>query len=214
MQIYYMTCHAEDTAKEHFQKTWGVGYYMGWMYDLPISQFVDVALKPFYNPDHTALEIGCGGGFWTANYLTGHFRRLICIDVIKQPPGFNNLLDVEYIELPDRDFTCQGVEDNSIDFVWCYGCFCHLTMDAVHEYLHNIYQKVKAGSNLVIMFGNWPRHPQMHAVDPNDKWPPASCPWFYQDITLVKEAVQNAGFVDFIDLFPNFRDTIAHFKKP
>ena len=203
----------QDTAKEHFITTWQNGYYDNWAHSIPIADFVKLTIEPYYNPHHVALEVGCGRGFWTTQYLSGNFRKIICIDVIPKPDQIAALNDAEFIELPNRDFTCYGVANNSIDFVWSYGCFCHLTMAAVQEYLNNLFLKVKSGANLVIMFGNWERHPQLCKVDPSAEYRPELCPWFYQNIELVQNAVHNAGFINFQDLYPDCRDTIAYFKK-
>jgi hypothetical protein len=146
--------------------------------------------------------------------LSPGFRKVTCLDVIPKSDWIASLPNVEYVELPDRDFSCFGVVDGSIDFVWSFGCLCHLSMDAVREYLKNLFQKAKSGANLVCMFGNWPRHPSLKHVDRNATYPPESCPWFYQDLELVQRAVEDAGFVDFKDVFPDLRDTVAHFKKP
>lgn len=199
-----------DTPKDCFIKAWGIGYVEQWPYPLPINDFVKTTIAPFCNKQHVALEIGCGRGVWTANCLSPNFQKVICLDVIPKSDWIASLPNVEYVELPDRNFSCLGVEDNSIDFVWSFGCFCHLSMDAVREYLKSLFKKVKVGADLVCMFGNWPKHP----FNRNVVYTPDQCPWFYQDLELVQQAVKSAGFVDFKDMLPGFRDTIAHFKKP
>jgi len=199
-----------DTPKDCFIKAWGIGYVEQWPYATPVNDFVKTTIAPFCNKQHVALEVGCGRGVWTQNCLSSNFKKVICLDVIPKSDWIASLPNVEYIELPDRNFTCLGVEDDSIDFVWSFGCFCHLSMDAVREYLKSLFKKTKSGANLVIMFGNWPKHP----FNRNVVYAPDQCPWFYQDLELVQQAMEDAGFVDFKDMIPDFRDTIAHFKKP
>lgn len=204
-----------DTPKECFVKAWGIGYVEPWgCHGVPLNDFVKMTIAPFCNKEHVALEVGCGRGIWTANCLSPNFKRVVCLDVIPKSDWIAKLPNVEYVELPDRNFSCLGVEDDSIDFVWSYGCFCHLTMDAVREYLRSLFKKAKSGANLVIMFGNWIRNPHTKGCDKDAIYSPEQCPWFYQDLELVQQAVKEAGFIDFKDMLPDFRDTIAHFKKP
>jgi SAM-dependent methyltransferase len=203
-----------DTPKDCFIKAWGIGYVEQWPYTMPVSDFIKTTVTPFCNKQHVALEVGCGRGVWTQNCLSPNFKKVICLDVIPKSDWIAQLPNVEYIELPDRNFSCLGVADNSVDFVWSFGCFCHLTMDAVREYLKSLFRVTKRGANLVCMFGNWQKHPNLIQVDKGAVFPPDQCPWFYQDLELVKQAILDAGFMDFVDLVPEVRDTIVHFKKP
>ena len=202
-----------DTPKECFIKQWGTGYVQSWGYALPFADFENAALKPFFNKEHVAIEIGCGRGIWTKEHLSPNFKKVICLDVIPRSDWLASLPNVEYVELPDRNFSCYGVEDDSIDFAWSFGCFCHLSMDAVREYLKSLYKKMKIGANAALMFGNWPRHPEHKSLPKDASWSPEQCPWFYQDLDLVGRAIADAGFVEFRDLLPTFRETMAYFKK-
>ena len=66
--------------------------------------------------------------------------------------------NVRYIELPDRDYNCTGVEDESIDFAFSFGVFCHLPNSANETYVNSIYKKLKVGGVALLAFADFYRH--------------------------------------------------------
>ena len=207
-----------DTSKSAFIKTWVGGYSEGFE-GYPKGardQIVATCLAPFYDKTHTALEIGCGRGFWVVNYLIPNFAHVICLDVIPKPTELAGL-PITYIELPDRTFDGVGVPDASIDFIWSFGLFCHLSGAACKEYLRSIYRMLKPTGRAVVMFGNWTRH-HLHRSPLRDE----SCAdsrednddviWYYCDHVLAQRWCEAAGF-KFKDLIPDHRDTLAYLEK-
>lgn len=189
-----------DATKAEFLRVWGPDGYA----QESIGPEVQALLTPYINHEHTVLEIGPGRGTWT-RLLSTLFGKVVTLDVLPKSDWLQQLPNVEHHELPDRCFRCEGVEDNSIDFVWSFGVFCHFTEAACRAYLTSIYQKMKSGASAILLFGNWARHPH----------PPADglCQWFFQDLALVQTWLRDAGFVDFRDLLPQYRDTMAYVRK-
>lgn len=108
------------------------GQFYGDHWGLPeekphLKLLVEKYLLPYVNENHTALEIGSGGGRWT-QYLAG-FGKLIAsdinpkmIDLIKK--RFADFDNIEHVVSNGTDY--PGVEHNSVDFVFSYGVFVHI----------------------------------------------------------------------------------------
>lgn len=212
-----------DTEANVFQTVWPGGYeesfegYVNQGYDKYTKKDIQNILRSFYNKEHHCLEIGCGGGMWTKECLIPSFKKVTCLDVC--PQRFDG--DVTYIQLPNKDFFCSGVDNDSIDFVFSFGVFPHLSEQAQQSYLTSLFKKMKSGGSAVILFANFLRHQDhMNKGEEyfkryrNTNVSPNGATWFYMDLETAKKMVENAGFVGFNDMIPDFRDTLAYFKKP
>jgi hypothetical protein len=114
----------------------------------------DHYLLQYVNPDHTALEIGPGGGRWT-RYLLG-FGRLYGVDY------HTELLDeltrnfraphLQLIRNNGTDF--PGIPDQSVDFLFSFGVFVHLDIDIIGAYFSNMRRIIKAGGCAVIQYSD------------------------------------------------------------
>ncbi len=209
-----------DIAKEVFLKTWPGGYRENWeVYGKASGQkeedVVRKCLAPFYNKEHVCLEIGCGLAFWTDQYLAPNFKQVLAIDILPvQDFGKVKLkhTNILYIEVPDRDFSCYGIEDNSVDFVWSFGVFCHLSLEANQQYLHGMYKKCKPGAKVALYYSNNDRRPhykkgEIPQVDPNQPM------WCNNDLEISTQMMINAGFTDIKDLMPELFDTMIYGTK-
>lgn len=202
-----------DLSKQEMIRMFGYGYYENWRcYEYDAEQeVVDYCIKPFYNQTHKVMEIGCGGGKWTLNYLSPNFKKIYALDVI--PQILPERTNIEYIELNDKDYYCTNIEDESIDFVWSFGTFCHFSVFACEEYMSNIYKKLKPNGKGVIMFANWPRNfvyknywtqTNIHSIHGN---------WYYNDEKYTIEMLTRLNFKNIKDVLPNFRDSLIYFEK-
>lgn len=224
-----------DTHASTFQELWPQGFVEGWVHYG--GDFTDVILDKFVAPhsggDKTVLEIGPGGGLFTAK-LGRLFSKVMAIDVVEKSPQFPTGTNITYIKAPDRDFTCHSIPPTSVDFVFSFGVFPHLTRAAQSEYLVSMFRVLKPGGQAVVSFANWKRHPLLMRIQINVflidsaeiahlggehvkavKEPVEnSAPWFYNDLDHTKRMVKSAGFIDFTDLIPEFRDTLGGFKRP
>lgn len=203
----------QDTPKDEYIQCWGEGYVEAFSPSYPANTESLVAqrcLLPFTAPDKEVLEIGCGGGFWTLKYLKPNFKCVTCLDVIPKPAIFSDTA-IHYIQVPDKNFECFGVPDSSVDFVWSFGLFCHLSGNACQHYLKNIRRVLKPNGQAVIMFGNWIRHGNIRKTrteEYSNVREQGVCPWFYCDHLLVEKWCHSTGLT-FADMLPEFRDTMA-----
>lgn len=203
-----------DWTKEFFQNAWGEeGYYEHFSYGVGIDKVCEVALNPFFNHNHHALEIGPGGGVFTKG-MVGMFKSLTAIDVIKMPTQFNNYAIFKYIELSSNRYDCPDVDDNSIDFCFCYNVFCHLSIYAIAEYLENVNRVLKTDGNFIFMlsrFSETEKHlPKDHGLQLHDLTPTGH---YYQDERTLWVVMDEGWEIVSRDMIPEHRDIIVHLKK-
>lgn len=202
-----------DATKTAFLSTWPGGYRENWevygrVTGAAEADVVARCLAPFYNRDHVVLEVGCGLGFWTDRYLAPHFSRVVALDLISRPVFVAP--NIDYIEVPDRNYECFGVADESIDFTWSFGVFCHMTLEACQKYLDAIFRKSKAGARCSLYFSNTTRRPGTATVANTE----AQVPWVDNDLDRTVAMLQKSGFVDIVDLMPSLPDTMVGCRKP
>lgn len=205
-----------DNSKDQFINTWGPeGYRENWevyieQAKIPEAEFVDIMLNDRYKPDGVCLEIGCGGGYWTDKYLAPNFKQVIALDVL--PPVAFTHPNIAYIELPDRNFECFGVNDASIDFAFSFGVFCHLSLEAIQTYLNAIFTKLKPGGEAVLYFSNNDRRPHYkpgEACNVTDQ----HIQWVNNDTKTTIKMLKKAGFTAIKDIMPDNPDSIFYCKK-
>lgn len=203
----------KDFDKEFFQRSWGPeGYYEEFTYGVGFAEVVQKCLVPFFNSAHTAVEIGSGGGTFTKKMIN-RFSYLTAIDVIAKPEQFNKYSADKfwYIELPDQTYkTLQP--PNSVDFVFSYNCFCHLSNDALKQYLSSVLHCLKPGGNFVFMLGNHENNPQpeCEGYSLGEMLPFGH---FYQDHRTLPLILGSGWEVVNDSMIPEHRDIIVHLKK-
>jgi SAM-dependent methyltransferase len=121
----------------------------------PLQYIRDRFVVPFVNPDHVALDIGCGGGRWT-RYLLG-FKTVYAIDYYQELVtefcrNFSRYRHVVPIKNNGTDF--PGVPARSVDYILSFGCFGHINQMLIDEYLTNIKTILKPGGNVVIHYSD------------------------------------------------------------
>jgi hypothetical protein len=213
-----------DFDKDFFESVWPGGYVTTRSSlaaaKLDAGEVYIRCIQPYAGPDKTALEIGPGGGFWS-RMLLPHFTTCWFADVMPMTrnfikycgdlPGFDRAI---WVQLDSMQFDPCEVPDGSVDYVWCYGVFCHFSLQARRAYLASLRRKVAAGCHCFVMFADWDRHPSYRKV--RNKWAQLNttgCNWFYDNLELSNATVQAAGFdVVCPNVFPDSRDTIIHFR--
>lgn len=124
-----------------------------------LREIRDKTLKPFIDENTTVLEIGPGRGSWTKTMLNYNPKHIYCFDVFTAE--HNNFWGLLGNENKDRityfkvhDHSCKELEDDSIDFVFSYDVFCHISYSGTREYLKNLYPKLKKGAKCIIMIAD------------------------------------------------------------
>lgn len=210
-----------DINKKYFCEAWNKGYRdenIGLRGVDPDTIYRE-CIFPFASTTKQALEIGCGGGYWT-RLMYKNFPNLTVVDVLPYEKNSNfheYVIDFDktkYIELESMDYSLSMIEDKSIDFLFSFDVFCHFSYSAKKKYLSSI-KRVLRG-NAVISFANWPRSVKDSLSDLTNKellnkekyMEENFHGWFYDDLEVTKELLSDFNIVS-LDLFPNFRDTIA-----
>jgi SAM-dependent methyltransferase len=121
----------------------------------PLRFIRDNYVLPFVNPEHTAVDIGCGGGRWTY-YLLG-FNSVFAVDYYEDllaefRKTFARYRHVKPIKNNGTDF--PGIAPQSIDYILSFGCFGHIDQTLIDEYLGNIKTILKPGGNAVIHYSD------------------------------------------------------------
>jgi len=120
----------------------------------PLKFVRDRYVLPYVDPKRTALEIGPGGGRWT-RYLLG-FHQLYVVDyhpeLLQELKKNFNRSNMRFIQNSGNDF--PGIADDSIDFLFSFGCFVHLETPLIEEYLKNMKRILKRGGSAVIQYSD------------------------------------------------------------
>jgi len=196
-----------------FMTFWGDGYIetFGNYPEGSENSIYENCIKPFTGKNKKCLEIGCGGGLWTNKYLLGNFDELTCIDVI---PKSKNITSekISYFQLANKDYTCSPVKTECMDFVWCFGVFCHLPNSAVNEYIKNIKRILKTNGEAVVMFGNWNKFKLFKNIENGSDYMEKAhkIGWFYMDDATIRSTLNNSGITHYKELMPEFRDSIIY----
>lgn len=216
-------------SKDDFIGFWGKGGYTEAFEAYPANclETIEQILNDFYDKSHVAMEIGCGAGFWTKKYLSPNFRVVHALDILSH--GEISLpQNVRYHELPNRDYECTGIADNSIDFAFSFGVFCHLPNSALRTYVSSIYRKLKPGGAALIMFADFNRHFRHSKVHFENEAEIIGNPnlqdqhreiisfggWFWCDIATISNIINSSPFGSFSDVTPeNFRDCLIKVTK-
>lgn len=106
------------------------------------------------------LEIGCGGGQWSKFiYEQNIFDKIYCVDVLSEEHnqfweyvGNEKKDKIEYFQA--KDFSLDFIKENTIDYVFSYDVFCHISYSGQKEYLQNMYNKCKLNCTLFIMYAD------------------------------------------------------------
>lgn len=156
LQLIMENKEKKEFSKKEFQELWGLeGYYEPHNnHGVGIEKSCETVLYPFLSEDKDILEIGCGGGAFTERIIKS-CKSLTAIDVIKQPERLKSYQKLSYIELPNKNYSCKGVDSEVMDFAFSSGVFCHLPYLALKEYLYSVNRVLKHGGDFVFMLSDW-----------------------------------------------------------
>lgn len=186
-------------------------------------------LKPYINETTDVLEIGPGHGAWTKAILQLNPRSITCVDAL--PAEYNKFWEyvgpskkVKYYQI--KDFSLNCLQDNSVNFVFSFGTFCHISPLMVFEYFKNMHKKLRDGARGFVMYADYDKknnyakkynEPMMYEAKQNDLLlmeDTLSPRWYHMGIERAKNTLIELGYtvVD-ADVDVNERDPIVHFVK-
>ena len=141
--------------------TYGVYGYNSVLYTV-----YSACIRPYITSDIVALEIGPGRGAWSKAILHRNCRKLYAVDIAE--PEHTHFW--EYVGKDPRaeyivaaDLSLPGVPDDSVDFFFSFGVFCHLKPEMCEEYLSSIYRKMKYGSRGFLMIADFDKYERCRA---------------------------------------------------
>ncbi|MEM8501168.1 MAG: class I SAM-dependent methyltransferase [Pseudomonadota bacterium] len=154
-----------------FQSIWKGGYYGGDPLDrIHCHEYGDIGLisvnhalyqayiRPQITSETVVLEIGPGRGAWTRCMLEA--KKLDCVDVLSaehngfwQYVGNENRDKITYHEVSDASLS--SIEDNSVDYIFSFGTFCHISPELQKQYFENFYRKAKPGAIGLVLYANY-----------------------------------------------------------
>lgn len=202
-----------DYSKQYFKSVWPEGYYEKFNYGVGIDKVCEVCLDPFFSNIKDALEIGSGGGAFTERMI-GNFRYITVLDVIPLPQKFMPYHNFSYIELEDKSYNCALVGDDTKDFCFSYNLFCHLSNEAIKEYVENVHRVLRKGADFIFMIANF-EHTKKHLEHDNFQLGQSTpLGHFVQDLRTIDIVVDKEKWeVVNPSMIPEHRDIIVHLKK-
>ena len=199
-------------TKEYFKRVWPNGYSEPG-YGIGNAKIIEICITPFKDKEKNVLEIGPGAGVFTKHLLD--FKHIYLLDVIKSNSIPKNE-NITFIELDNQDFFCTGIENNSIDFVFAHGVFCHLSNDALKTYVSSVHRILKQHSDFVFMVANIENTKKSFKEDVNEFKLGDMLPMghFYQSQETLDLIIDKNDF-DFVNrnMAPEHRDFLVHIKK-
>jgi len=154
------------------QDIWGDGYYEGDPLS-PLSEshykqigFLSIlhatylrCIKPYINQNTIALEIGPGRGAWTKTMLPS--KEVWALDARSEKENrffeyLGNPSNVKYFQV--KDFKCEMLPEDKFDYMFSFGCLCHVSFAGITEYAVNLYPKMKQGSNCFWMIADYGKY--------------------------------------------------------
>jgi len=155
-----------------FENLWEGGFYEGDPLN-PIAKsgyklmgFMSVlhatylcCIKPYINDQTVALEIGPGRGAWTKALLNS--KEVYALDALPEEHNrfFEHLgypKNVKYFQV--QDFECKVLPNDHFNYMFSFGCLCHVSFDGIKQYAINLYPKLKQGSNCFWMIADYDKY--------------------------------------------------------
>jgi hypothetical protein len=116
-------------------------------------------IKPYLNDHTVALEIGPGRGAWTKTLLNS--KEVYVLDALSEEHNkffeyLGNPKNVKYIKV--QDFKCKVLPVDHFNFMFSFGCLCHISFAGITEYAINLYPKLKHGCNCFWMIADYDKY--------------------------------------------------------
>ena len=169
----------------NFQGLWEGGYYEGDpTVPLTKSSYTSFGyistlyatylrcIRPYINSETVALEIGPGHGTWTKALLEA--KEIWTLDALSAEHNkffeyLNYPKNVKYFQV--EDFECRDLPENHFNYMFSFGCLCHISFDGISEYAKNIFGKMQSGSNCFWMIADKAQYENLRRnADEFDIW--------------------------------------------
>jgi len=194
-----------------------------------LRQVWDVCVAP-YAPGARVLEIGPGRGAWTRRMLDVGAKHVYCLDALSarhngfwKYVGRRDAARVTYRRV--TDFECSDVPAQSIDFLFSFDAFCHISYTGMRHYFSSFRRALRSGAAGFVMIADAEKHEALRqrggerfrpAPDADDirsyDGPPAPGRWYWVGRRRCHELLVSLGYeVIASDVDACARDAICHF---
>jgi hypothetical protein len=116
-------------------------------------------IKPYITGETIACELGPGRGAWTRCLLPA--KEIWCLDALSA--DHNKFWDyikptphIKYHQV--SDFSCEMLRDDSIDYLFSFGCLCHVSFEGIKAYMTSLHRKLRSGSHAFIMVADYEKY--------------------------------------------------------
>jgi hypothetical protein len=116
-------------------------------------------IKPYVNSETIALEIGPGRGAWTKALLPS--KEIWALDAVSARDNkffeyVGNSQNVKYFQVKNLD--CQMLPEDYFNYMFSFGCLCHVSFQGITEYAKNLFSKLKKGTNCFWMIADYRKY--------------------------------------------------------
>lgn len=180
--------------------------------------------------DKDVLELGPGRGAWSRAILSLKPKSFQCLDAL--PAEYNcfwdNIKKMENIHYHQIfDLSLSEIQDNSIDYVFSFGTFCHISPLLIQVYLQNLYPKLRNGAKCMIMYADFDKknhysakYNQINEYGAKEdalsyyRKNPVPGAWYHMGKERMQHTLTEIGYnVISADVEANNRDPIVYFVK-
>ncbi|MGI8642048.1 MAG: hypothetical protein ACR2MG_19120 [Pyrinomonadaceae bacterium] len=132
------------------KSTYGVYGYVSILHATYLS-----CIKPYINSETVALEIGPGRGAWTKTMLGA--KEVWVLDALSAEYNrffeyLNHPKNVKYFQV--EDFKCNQLPENYFNYMFSFGCLCHVSFEGMTEYATNIFDKLQENTHCFWMIAD------------------------------------------------------------
>ena len=169
-------------------------------------------IKPYIDSRKVALEIGPGKGAWSKCMLD--FKQLIVIDPVSaEDTGFydyvGNHYNVHYEQI--QDFSLKFLPYRFIDYVFSFGCLCHISFEGISLYARNMFDKLKEDANCFWMIAD---KDKFKKATGDDLIEGNNGGWHNTGLSRTCDLLTSIGYTVITqDVDTCSRDPIIHFRK-
>jgi len=220
---------------DSFQTLWegGFGCAIFSNEDSEADNVADICIKPYINKKMVVLEIGCGAGRYTKRLREA--KKIYCFDALSAEHNrfWERFEKNEYIVYHQvKDFKCHELPNDSIEYIFSYDTFCHISYSGADAYLKNLYCKLKKGANCFIMIADFVKYSceegkkslarragfssfEELVIDYDGE--PRSGRWYFYNTQRFCKLLEKYGYIivnrDVVSEL-NIMSPIIHFRKP
>ena len=152
-----------------FDNIWEGGYFEGDCLD-PLSPstygqigYMSVlhatylrCIKPYIDSNSICLEIGPGRGAWTKAMLNAkqiHVMDLLSAEHNKFYEYVGEHPSLTYHQVENT--SCHSLPDNHFNYMFSFGCLCHMPYEYVEDYAKSLFPKLQSGCECFWMIADY-----------------------------------------------------------